>query len=72
MTALVAKPLRVATAGAVLALSIFSIAPKPAEACYPVIDQITDCYVGIATYCSYNQDGTGGVYVAKYRVYYRC
>jgi hypothetical protein len=72
MTSLVSKTVRAAGACAVLALSVFSLAPKPAEACFPAIDYVTECSVVIGTYCSYHADGSGGLYEAKYAVYYCC
>lgn len=72
MKHIISKAARAVGACAVLALSVFSVAPTPAEACFQVLDYVSDCTVGVATYCSYNGDGSGGLYQAHYRVYYAC
>jgi len=64
MTSLLSRAARIAGACAVLAFSVFTASSKPAEACFMTNAWIDDCTVIYNQICSYNNDGTGGYYVA--------
>jgi len=64
MTPLISRTLRIASACAVLALSVFTASSKPAEACFMRNITVDPCTVVYNQICSYNSDGTGGYYVA--------
>ena len=53
------------TAAATLSFGLVAAAVAPAMACFPADAGGGDCVRTVFIICSYNQDGTGGYYVAK-------
>ena len=72
MISIFSRGARTVGACGLLALSIFTASPKPAEACFMTNAWLDDCTMVFNQICSYNGDGTGGYYVAHAGIVHAC